>query len=68
MSTNITPQKNRKSNMRNPRKFKIRDTFETHLVYVIVIERIKETLKISIMKHIHIHVHISFSKIHVRIF
>ena len=25
--TNITPQKNRKSNIRNPRKFKIRDTF-----------------------------------------
>ena len=25
MSTNITPQKNRKSNIRNPRKFKIRN-------------------------------------------
>ena len=32
MSTNITPQKNRKSNIRNPRKFKIRDTFSTDLV------------------------------------
>ena len=33
MSTNITPQKNRKSNIRNPRKFKIRDTFWTDHVH-----------------------------------
>ena len=31
MSTNRTPQKNRKSNIRNPRKFKIRDTFWTYI-------------------------------------
>lgn len=32
MSTNVTPQKNPKSNTHNPRKCKIRDTFLTDLV------------------------------------
>ena len=37
MSTNITSQKNRKSKIRNPRKFKIRDTFWTDHVSAFVI-------------------------------
>ena len=36
ISTNITPQNNRKSNIRSPRKFKIHDTFWTDHVFDIL--------------------------------